>query len=723
MNVSNVWDLVGEDKKPCASSLTPSSTRCASVAPDACTACTSTTEQIVEINGSQISEDELNDLLVKANTTKQKEWKKLKDLKKYSTDLLNKFGIIKKKDNQGAFLIRSRELDFEELSLHCIRPSSPIFHDFYEAKHLSVPKVVSSTLLKDFLKNEPSSPLVHDRFGRRQFSLADDDNFYAFLTYTDHHIVERRKEYDPFCPLHGSKRNLRRNKNTVDMRKFVDSVESADNEVLSPILHSQAFLAKIIRKKKRENLPKDLRILVDKARAKIKINLWIISVALLFLYIAIHGLQNLQSSINSNLGTDSLAIHYLCMALSSLYFPPVIIHQLGCKKTLILGILLYICYMGANFYPSYYSLIPASILAGFGGGCLRAAQCSYIIECGIKYAKINIEAGMTVIVRFFGFFFMIVHLGQVIGNIMSSLIITAAVPYTTPLHMIDRTCGNGFIDNVTYLSERANENLQTPPRKAISSVFGVYICCSIISLMIIALFLNALKKDAIIKKTPISFRPEVLKSAILNLRKIKVILLIPLTIFNGFEQAFIVGLYTKAYVGCGLGISQIGFIMTSFGVADAICSLVFGPLIKLFGRMPLFVFGAVINMLMILTLLMWPINPGDIQVFYVIAGVWGMADGVWNTQINGFWIALVGNEGLDHAFAQYRFWESSGLALGLFLMKHTNIQIYLIISFLILVFGMMCYFIIELFEPTKGYIRQLLSVFRTKEKSEINEKV
>uniref|UniRef100_A0A0N4ZBR2 MFS domain-containing protein n=1 Tax=Parastrongyloides trichosuri TaxID=131310 RepID=A0A0N4ZBR2_PARTI len=721
MNVSNVWDLVGEDKKHGGSSHTPSSTRCASVVPE------TTNDQMVEISGSQISEDELNDLLVKAETTtKSKEWQKLKFLRKYSSDLLNKIGIIKRKQDNINCLTKSNELTFEKLSLHCVRPNTFLYTSRDEDCSSKMPKVVSSTLLKDVLKKEEplfSTSTVHERFARRQFSLADDENVYGFLTYTDHNIFERKKEYDPFCPLHGSKRNVHRHKNTVDMRTFVDSVEGADNEVLNPILHSQAFLAKVIRKKKRENLPKDLRILVDKARAKIKINMWIISVALLFLYIAVHGLQNLQSSINGDLGTDSLTIHYLCIALSSLYFPPVIIHQLGCKQTLLLGITLYICYMGANFYPSYYSLIPASILAGFGGSCLRAAQCSYIIECGIKYAKINIEAGMTVIVRFFGFFFMIVHLGQVIGNIMSSLIITAAVPYNTPIHMIDRTCGYGFVDNTSMLSERAYENLQTPPRKAISSVFGVYICCCMISFMIIALFLNALKKDAIIKKTPISFRPEVLQSTIYNLRRIKVILLVPLTIFNGFEQAFIVGLYTKAYVGCGLGISQIGFIMTSFGVADAICSLVFGPLIKLFGRMPLFVFGAVINMLMIITLLMWPINPGDIQVFYVIAGVWGMADGVWNTQINGFWIALVGNEGLDHAFSQYRFWESSGLALGFYLMKYTNIQVFLIISFLILSFGMSCYFIIELYEPTRGYVSQLLSVFRTKEKSPVDEKV
>lgn len=78
-------------------------------------------------------------------------------------------------------------------------------------------------------------------------------------------------------------------------------------------------------------------------------------------------------------------------------------------------------------------------------------------------------------------------------------------------------------------------------------------------------------------------------------------------------------------------------------------SFVFGPLIKLFGRMPLFVFAAVINLLMIITLMVgfflqnlyssikiWPLNPGDRALFNAIAGVWGMADGVWNTQLNGF---------------------------------------------------------------------------------------
>jgi hypothetical protein len=75
--------------------------------------------------------------------------------------------------------------------------------------------------------------------------------------------------------------------------------------------------------------------------------------------------------------------------------------------------------------------------------------------------------------------------------------------------------------------------------------------------------------------------------------------------------------------------------MTSFGVSNAVFSLVFGPLIKLFGRMPLFVFGAVINLLMILTLMIWPLNPADRAFFNIVASVLGMADSVWNTQIQG----------------------------------------------------------------------------------------
>ncbi|VDO54327.1 unnamed protein product [Onchocerca flexuosa] len=193
------------------------------------------------------------------------------------------------------------------------------------------------------------------------------------------------------------------------------------------------------------------------------------------------------------------------------------------------------------------------------------------------------------------------------------------------------------------------------------------------------------------------FSTDICKAIFRNLTYPKSLLLVPLTLFSGTEQAFIVGLYTKAYIGCGLGIGQIGFVMTAFGVTDAICSLVFGPLMKLFGRMPLFVFGAVISMLVSLTLLIWPLNPDDTSLFYAMVGVLGMADGVWNTQISGLWIALSASQ-LETAFANYRFWESIGFAFGLILIRFTNVTQFLLISLGILLVGMLCYLGVEFYD-------------------------
>uniref|UniRef100_A0AC34F7Q0 Uncharacterized protein n=1 Tax=Panagrolaimus sp. ES5 TaxID=591445 RepID=A0AC34F7Q0_9BILA len=488
----------------------------------------------------------------------------------------------------------------------------------------------------------------------------------------------------------------------------------------------QAYIAKILRKQKRANFVGEDKIFIDKHRRKIKVNLAIISIAFLFLFTAFNALQNLQTSINGDMGADSLFALYLSLSISSLFVPSFVLNRLGSKLTLVTAFSIYIVYMIANFLPKYYSLLPVSILTGIAGSCLWAAKCVYITESGIKYAKLNVEHNNVVIVRFFGYFFMVVHLGQVAGNLISSFVLTDifGIPHVHS-DIVDTTCGHGFIDNISMLSEQAVINLQRPPNEAFLSIVTINLCCSLIALLIVVLFLNALKRDEASKTKAPHFTLDVLKltwknlrrpKPLLlvpltltwkNLRRPKPLLLVPLTVFNGIEQAFAAGLYTKAYVGCGLGISHIGYVMTAFGVADAICSLVFGPLIKLFGRMPLFIFGAVINILMIMTLMIWPLNPSDNALFYVIAGVWGMADGVWNTQINGFWVALVGRSSLEVAFANYRFWISLGLAIGFALIRFVTIDMYLLISFVFLLVGILGYLIIELYELLAAYFKHL----------------
>ncbi|CAJ0581376.1 unnamed protein product, partial [Mesorhabditis spiculigera] len=613
--------------------------------------------------------------------------------RKVGRNFFEKIGLVAKRRDVIHETAPDEELPENPLDDFCQRP----FEFCREEKKFSFTDLLSA---KEKEERPPQPEKCSYLF--RGASLEEMGEFPADL--------EPEHEYDPYCPVHGSRRRVRRRKDKlITMQTLMNSVDEAEDSPLRlpSYIYSQDFIAKIIRKQKRLQMSGAEKRRADKIMQKIKSNLWIISVAFLFLFTAFHGLQNLQTSVNSRLGADSLMAHYVSLAISSLFVPSFMIDRLGCKQTLIISMVIYTLYIFTNFLPRYYSLIPSSILAGVAGACLWGAKCAYITECGIRYAQLNVEAPNTVIVRFFGYFFMVVHLGQVGGNLLSSYILEASIGSVPPPDHAMHTCGHDYPKNFSDLSARAAKNLERPPQSAIVSVCTAYLGCAIVAVMILCMFLNALHKDTVNRQKKPSFDAQILKQSLKNFANIKVLLLIPLTLFNGLEQAFVVGVYTKSFVGCGLGISQIGFVMTAFGVADAVCSLVFGPLIKLFGRMPLFVFGAVINMLMIVTLVIWSLNPSDSLVFYVVAGVWGMADGVWNTQINGFWVALVGRHSLDLAFASYRFWESLGIATGFLLIRFTSVEEYLLISFCFLLLGMCGYLCIELYDYIQGYLLKM----------------
>jgi uncharacterized membrane protein len=65
-----------------------------------------------------------------------------------------------------------------------------------------------------------------------------------------------------------------------------------------------------------------------------------------------------------------LATYYFSLAASSLFVPSFVVSRLGSKLTLIAAFGVHLVYMLANFLPQYYSLIPASVLAGVAASCM-----------------------------------------------------------------------------------------------------------------------------------------------------------------------------------------------------------------------------------------------------------------------------------------------------------------------------------------------------------------
>lgn len=80
---------------------------------------------------------------------------------------------------------------------------------------------------------------------------------------------------------------------------------------------------------------------------------------------------------------------------------------------------------------------------------------------------------------------------------------------------------------------------------------------------------------------------------------------------------------------------HVGYVLICYGVVDATLSIAFGPILRRVGRAPIFVLGALMNACIIAVYFLWKPNPDTPVVYFVIAGVWGAADAVWQTQING----------------------------------------------------------------------------------------
>ena len=94
----------------------------------------------------------------------------------------------------------------------------------------------------------------------------------------------------------------------------------------------------------------------------------------------------------------------------------------------------------------------------------------------------------------------------------------------------------------------------------------------------------------------------------------------------------------QGYVSCAWGVENVGFVIVTYGVIDAICSFGLSFVIRRTGRVPIFVFGAIVNLVVVIALFQWHPDPNQTYVFFILAGLWGVSDSIWQTQINGIFL-------------------------------------------------------------------------------------
>ncbi|XP_055586539.1 UNC93-like protein [Uranotaenia lowii] len=438
-------------------------------------------------------------------------------------------------------------------------------------------------------------------------------------------------------------------------------------------------------------------------------NVSTVSFAFMVQFTAFQGTANLQSSINAKdgLGTISLATIYAALVVSCIFLPTLIIRKLTVKWTLCVSMLCYAPYIGAQFYPTFYTLIPAGVLVGLGAAPMWASKATYLTQLGQVYAKLTEQSVEAIIVRFFGFFFLAWQTAELWGNLISSLVLSSGAHGGGAIVHDDNdtinqydTCGANFCPVATT----DNANLARPPDSEIYEISSIYLACIVAAVVIIALFMDPLSRYGEKRRGSISAVEvsgiQLLSATFKQMKKVNQQLLILITIFIGMEQAFIGAEFTQAFVSCALGIHQIGYVMICFGVVNAICSIVFGSIMKYTGRIAIIVLGALVHGGVIIYCVFWKPHPDHAMVFFAISGLWGVGDAVWQTQINGIYGALF-RRNKEAAFSNYRLWESAGFVIAYVYSPALCALMKLYILFIVLAVGMVGYTVVEIRQAAK----------------------
>ena len=145
------------------------------------------------------------------------------------------------------------------------------------------------------------------------------------------------------------------------------------------------------------------------------------------LLVASNATRNLQSSLNQEggVGITGLAVMFVSYTLGSL-LSPVAVQGVGVKACITGGLVLQLLYVAANLYPVMWVMVPASLGAGASLALIWNAMSTYVVLLARGEADFKQKAYERVSDKYFGIFCLVYQSNLVIGNLISSLVLSFA---------------------------------------------------------------------------------------------------------------------------------------------------------------------------------------------------------------------------------------------------------------------------------------------------------
>lgn len=151
-------------------------------------------------------------------------------------------------------------------------------------------------------------------------------------------------------------------------------------------------------------------------------NLFSLGATMHLIFSSFTSIQNLQTSISGQtLGLVSLTAVYVFFVLSTV-ISSLLVKSIGTKYTILLGCISHSIYVACNFYPSYFTLLPGSVLLGLASGPLWTATTTYIADLATNHAIHRNTPVSNTISYFNGIFFVFFFTSFISGNAISSVV-------------------------------------------------------------------------------------------------------------------------------------------------------------------------------------------------------------------------------------------------------------------------------------------------------------
>ncbi|RUS86004.1 hypothetical protein EGW08_006216, partial [Elysia chlorotica] len=392
-------------------------------------------------------------------------------------------------------------------------------------------------------------------------------------------------------------------------------------------------------------------------------NLIVLCLGFIFVYSSFRAIQNLQSSVNGgqDLGVITMTVVHISMVFSSL-LAPIIINVFTAKWAMCGGVMCFLAWFSAHVHPTFWTLVPTSVLVGLGQAVIWNAESSYVLKLAFDSAaasgnRDNLDHEMF---RFHGIFLACFQSTHIWGNLISSLLLSwykgqllqakdSPEPMGIPIG--SDVVGGGQGDNANAYPAVGNGSY--PDMDMYSQVDTDYGAIQIL------VYCGTLHRC-----TPgqDQLLPDIIVQHVRQLLHHKTLrLLTPLLLFNGMQQGFIFSDYNRYFVTCALGVNYVGYCMITLGASNVLGTIFVAFFSHRIPREVVLGFGGILHISLMIGFLIW--IPGNSPVLYfVLAAAWGLCDAVWQTQCNTL-ICLTCADAPEVAFNNYRLVQSLGLAL------------------------------------------------------------